>query len=141
MTPEGLARTHAAAFDGEGWPESDFARYLDDPNILLHGTDLSFVALRRAGPEAEVLTLASDPNCQGNGLATRNLERAMRILAHQGVKDVFLDVAEDNIPALALYARCGFTEFSRRHNYYKNGTTAICMKIVLSAASPADKTI
>ncbi|MEN8841547.1 MAG: N-acetyltransferase [Octadecabacter sp.] len=140
MTPEGLARTHAAAFGGNGWPEADFARYLDDPGILVHGTDLSFVVLRRAGPEAEVLTLASDPHCQGKGLATRNLERALRILAHQGVQDVFLDAAEDNIPARALYTRCGFTEFSRRYNYYKNGTTAICMKIVLSAASPADKT-
>ena len=140
MTPEGLAQTHAAAFGGKGWSETEFARYLDDPNVFLHGTDLSFVVLRRAGPEAEILTFATDPDCQGNGLATRNLERAMRLLAQQGVQDIFLDVAVDNIPALALYARCGFTEFSRRHNYYKNDTTAICMKIVLSAASITDQT-
>ncbi|AKS45067.1 ribosomal-protein-alanine N-acetyltransferase [Octadecabacter temperatus] len=138
MTPEGLAFTHAAAFGGNGWPEADFAQYLDDPNVFLHGTDLSFVVLRRAGPEAEVLTLASDPSCQGNGLATRNLERALRILAHQGVQDIFLEVAEDNIPALAIYTRCGFTEISRRPKYYKNGATAICMKIELSVASFPD---
>lgn len=140
MTPEGLARTHAAAFGGKGWPDADFARYLDDPNVLVHGTDLSFVVLRRAGPEAEILTLASDPECQGHGLATRNLERALRILGQQGVQEIFLDVAEDNIPALALYARCDFTEFSRRPHYYANGATAICMKTVLSAASPSDET-
>ncbi|SMX39111.1 GNAT family N-acetyltransferase [Octadecabacter ascidiaceicola] len=140
MTPEGLARTHATAFGGNGWPEEDFAQYLDDPNVFLHGSDASFVVLRLAGPEAEILTLASDPECQGRGLATRNLERALRILGHQGVQEIFLDVAEDNTPALALYARCGFTEFSRRPNYYANGATAICMKSVLSVASPTDET-
>jgi len=50
---------------------------------------------------------------------------------------VFLDVSDQNTAARALYARCGFTGFALRHNYYKNGTTAICMKAVLSPASPA----
>ena len=71
--PKDMASTHSAAFDGAGWPEADFARYLDDPTILIHGTNLSFVVLRLAGPEAEVFTLAFHPDCQGHGLATGNL--------------------------------------------------------------------
>ena len=131
MTPDGLARTHAAAFGGHGWPEADFAAYLNDPNILIFGTDQSFCILRLAGPEAEVLTLATDPDCQGQGRATENLRDALRSLATQNVEEVFLDVAEDNAPALALYARCGFHEFARRAAYYKTGATAICMKAEL----------
>ena len=137
MTPDGLSRTHAAAFDGHGWPEADFAAYLNDSTIHIHGTDLCFVVLRVAGPEAEILTLATAPDCQGNGLATKTLTSAIQTLTAQGVEDVFLDVAEDNAPALALYARCGFIEFSRRHNYYKNGATSICMKAQLCAPSSA----
>ena len=134
MTPDGLAITHAAAFDGAGWPAADFAAYLDDPAVLVHGTDLSFVVLRLAGPEAEVLTLASHPDHQGQGHATATFKNALRILTEHSVQEVFLDVADDNAPALALYARCGFTAFSRRRNYYKNGATAICMKVKLSHA-------
>jgi ribosomal-protein-alanine N-acetyltransferase len=132
LSPNELAATHAAAFGGTGWPAADFARYLDDPTALIHGTNDSFVVLRLAVPESEVLTLASHPARQGHGLATKTLQEALRILTSTDVQEVFLDVAEDNAPALALYARCGFTEFSRRHNYYKNGATAICMKTSLT---------
>lgn len=129
LAPEALAQTHAAAFDGTGWPATDFARYLDDPNILIHGTNLSFVVVRRIGPEAEILTLATHPDGQGNGLATRNLERALRVLAPLGVKDVFLEVSDRNNAALALYHRAGFITFSQRAQYYADGASAICMKL------------
>lgn len=132
LTPEGLAQTHASAFAGTGWPTTDFARYLDDPNVLVFGTNLSFVVIRRTGPEAEILTLATHPDCQGNGLATRNLESALRNLAPLGVKDVFLEVSDRNDAARALYCRLGFTAFSERAHYYANGASALCMKLSLS---------
>lgn len=132
MTPSGLAQTHDAAFGGKGWPAADFAGYLADPNILIHGDVRCFGVFRCVGPEAEVLTLATDPSVQGAGRATRMLRAALAALATRGVQEVFLEVAEDNSPARALYARTGFKQFASRTAYYDNQTAAICMKALLS---------
>lgn len=143
MTPEGLAQTHSAAFGGNGgWQVEDFAANLSDvfPHVYVFGTDQCFAVVRVLIDEAEILTLATHPDAQGKSRATVMLQDALNALVEMGVQDVFLEVADDNAPARALYARCGFAEFSRRHNYYKNGATAICMKTALSAACRTDKT-
>ena len=46
---------------------------------------------------------------QGIGLA----------LAARGADIIFLDVAEDNVPAIALYRRAGFYQHGRRSGYYR----------------------
>lgn len=128
MTAADLAATHAAAFGAAGWEEAEFARYLDDPTIFIAGDASCFAVLRVLGPEAEVLTLATAPDKQGNGHATAMLGAALTALKARGVAEVFLDVAQDNAPACALYARTGFETYAERRNYYRNGTTALCMK-------------
>lgn len=140
MTPDGLARTHGAAFPAKGWPAGDFATYLASDNMALLGDDSCFVVLRLAGPEAEVLTLATHPDTQGQGRATAMLGDALAWLGARGVVDVFLDVAEDNVAARALYQRHGFTAFATRKNYYKNKTSAICMKRTLCTVRPDETT-
>jgi len=138
VTPAGLARTHAAAFgDDNSWPARDFANYIDNPICLVLGNNSCFVVIRLAGPEAEVITLATHPEVQGQGRATKLLRDTLERLRAVNVQEVFLDVSDQNTAARALYARSGFTGFALRHNYYKNGATAICMKAVLSPASSA----
>lgn len=138
VSPHDLAATHKAAFGPQaGWGAGDFAGYLTDPKALVFGSGQCFALVRLAGPEAEILTLATHPDVQKQGRATNLLRNVLRHLEAVKVEEVFLDVSDQNTAARALYARCGFTGFALRHNYYKNGTTAICMKAVLSPASPA----
>ncbi len=137
MIPAALARTHRLAFGGKGWPAADFERYLRDKTILIHGNDTCFAVFRLAGPEAEILTLATHPDAQGKGRASAMLHDALNALTSERIEDVFLEVADDNTAAVALYARAGFVQFSTRRNYYANGASAICMKAVLSPASGA----
>lgn len=40
---------------------------------------------------------------------------------------MLLEVASDNAPALALYARSGYRELGRRSFYYRSGADAITM--------------
>ena len=136
MTPESLALTHAAAFGGTGWPAQDFQQYLADKTVLIFGDAECFAVMRVLGPEAEILTLATHPDKQGTGRATALLDGALAKLGTANVTEVFLDVADDNAAALALYRRCGFTQFATRNNYYASGASAICMKALLSPASP-----
>ncbi|MBU2991808.1 GNAT family N-acetyltransferase [Octadecabacter sp. 1_MG-2023] len=135
MTPEGLAQTHDAAFVGKGWPIADFATYLNDPKILVSGDDICFAVFRLAGPEAEVLTLATHPDEQGKGRAGVMLQKALVTLTDMQVEEVFLDVAEDNQAACALYDHTGFAPFARRDAYYASGAAAICMKVALYPTS------
>ncbi len=65
------------------------------------------------------------------------MQTALDALTALNVEDIFLDVAEDNAPARALYARLGFMQIATRNNYYASGASAICMKLMLSPASPA----
>lgn len=132
VSADGLAATHRAAFGPQpGWRVADFAGYLTDPTALLIGTDTCFVLVRLAGPEAEILTLATHPDVQRQGYATTLLNACLQQLKAANVDEVFLDVSERNTAARALYARCGFTSFAERKTYYKDGATAICMKAVL----------
>lgn len=129
MTPQALAATHRAAFGAaRAWPAEDFSRYLADPGVTIHGDTRCFAVIRRAGDEAEILTLATHPDDQGLGRATALLAAALAEEAARGVITVFLDVAADNEPARALYARAGFEAFAERKNYYAGQVAAICMR-------------
>jgi ribosomal-protein-alanine N-acetyltransferase len=56
----------------------------------------------------------------------------MRRLAGLGVRAIFLEVDEDNIPARRLYERAGFREVGRRKGYYQhesgNSATALVLR-------------
>jgi len=131
LTAEGLALTHRAAFEGKGWSEEDFRGYLKDSRTLIFGGDRCFAVVRLMAAEAEILTLATRPSTQQKGLATSMLKQALVHLRKVGVQAGYLALSAQNTAARALYARCGFTGCALRHNYYKNGATAICMKAVL----------
>ncbi len=138
MTDEDLALTHLAAFGpGKGWSAGDFANYLADPTALVEGDASCFIVLRLAGPEAEILTVATHPDVQGQGRAQALLTHTLDHLRNVGVEDVFLDVSETNAAALHVYKKAGFEAFATRRAYYRDGSAAICMKAALSAASSA----
>ncbi|MSU89547.1 GNAT family N-acetyltransferase [Rhodobacteraceae bacterium 2CG4] len=123
MTPEALAALHASAFSGppRPWTAEEFAGLLADPGVLLltAGAD-AFLLARIAGPEAEVLTLCTAPSARRRGLARRLLDRLDAVLARRGVEELYLEVAETNAPARALYAAAGFTARGHRKDYYSD---------------------
>ena len=104
---------------------------LDHPGAIAFATDVGFILMRQAADEAEVLTVAVVPDARRRGTGA-GLVRAACDEAHSsGVSAVFLDVAENNAGARALYARLGFTEAGRRSAYYADGANAIVMRRAL----------
>jgi ribosomal-protein-alanine N-acetyltransferase len=67
--------------------------------------------------EAEVLTLAVRPAQRRRGIA-RALVDAAALLASRTASAMFLEVADDNPAAVALYAQAGFAAVGRRAGYY-----------------------
>jgi ribosomal-protein-alanine N-acetyltransferase len=119
-----MAALHAASFR-RGWGEDELRSMLGDKAVLAHramqGSKLTgFIISRMAADECEILSVAVAASAQGRGLAGRLLHLHLRRLAGLGVRRVFLEVGEDNTPAIRLYSRAGFEQVSRRQGYYQD---------------------
>ena len=119
MTPDKLAATHARAFaTTRGWSALEFSSLMAGPGAILVGTATAFVLGRVIVDEAEILTLATDPAFQRQGLAQVALAGFEARACAAGAKTIFLEVAEDNDAAKALYARAAYVRIGRRPRYY-----------------------
>ena len=124
---EALARIHAASFETP-WCAADIAALLDSPGgfalAVSDATIRGFILARAISYDAEILTLAIDPEFRRQGLALTLTEAAARLAETLGARSLFLEVAADNPAAIALYAGAGFTEVGRRRAYYARKATA-----------------
>lgn len=114
---QALAAIHAEAFDTP-WSADAFAALLAQPGVMLEATPDGFVMVQAAADEAEILTLAVRPAARRRGVATALVEMGARRAELAGAGRLFLEVAEDNLAARALYARLGFEPVGRRPRYY-----------------------
>lgn len=112
-----LAALHARAFDAP-WPEDAFAQLLEQPGVMARIEPGGFILVRVVADEAEILTLAVAPEHRRQGLGRTLVEAALDQVAALGAERLFLEVAQDNAAALALYHGCGFVEAGRRRAYY-----------------------
>lgn len=115
--PAALAALHAEAFDAP-WDAASLSALLGSPGVFALEDGDGFVLIRVVADEAEILTLAVRPVARRGGLGGRLVEAAVASAAALGAERMFLEVAEDNVAARALYARTGFVEAGRRRGYY-----------------------
>jgi ribosomal-protein-alanine N-acetyltransferase len=120
-----LAAIHAACFPDESWSADAMRSVLAIPGTfgaLAPGGDeppAGMILARVAADECEILTLGVLPETRRAGIARRLLAGTLKRAAAAGARKVFLEVAEDNAPALALYAAMGFAAIGRRPDYYR----------------------
>jgi ribosomal-protein-alanine N-acetyltransferase len=120
ITPVQMAALHGACFNTTPppWSASAFAGLMDSPLVFTIGDTRGFVMGRAAAGEAEVLTLAIAPDARRQGLA-RQLMLAFHSAARSaGAEAAFLEVAQDNAAAVALYLSIGYAQAGRRRGYY-----------------------
>jgi [ribosomal protein S18]-alanine N-acetyltransferase len=118
-----LAQLHGASFH-RGWGEGEFESMLGESNTLVHRLRLGrktigFAVSRMGADEAEILSIAIDPRHRGRGLSRSLLLTHLGHLAGRGVRTIFLEVEENNRPAIRLYERIGFAVIGRRERYYR----------------------
>ena len=94
-----------------------FALQAGDPPV-------GFVLARVVADEAEILTLAIDPVGRRCGTGGALVAAAAGTALAMGARNLWLEVAEDNAAARALYAGARFEAAGRRPGYYrrKDGT-------------------
>lgn len=130
---ESLAAIHAEAFDVP-WSTSALAALIGQPGAILKVESDGFVLVQVAADEAEILTLAVRHQARRRGTASRLVSAAVDRASAMGARRLFLEVAEDNTPARALYAALGFETAGRRPRYYarKNGPAVDALLLVLN---------
>lgn len=119
MSPDILAETHQAAFSAtRAWSAQEFASLLDQSGVLASGDRRSFALVRVTLDEAELLTLATHPDHRRLGLGRKTLSEAEKTAQNAGAAHMFLEVAEDNTAARALYDTMQYVQVGRRPGYY-----------------------
>ena len=63
------------------------------------------------------------------GIGTDLVRAGLEVVRQSGVREVILDVAFYNEPAIALYQQLGFEQLSARQNYYGPGQHALILKL------------
>lgn len=117
-----IAGLHADVF-AEAWSASTICRLISAPGaialITVCGVDArGFLIAQTAADEAEILTVGVAKTAQRQGLAGTLIAALLERARHEGLAQIFLDVAEDNTAARALYGRHGFAVAGRRRGYY-----------------------
>jgi [ribosomal protein S18]-alanine N-acetyltransferase len=106
-----------------GRPRRDYVVLADADGLL------GYVGLDHGGEVADVMTIAVAPRAQGRGLGRLLLTALEERATARGARHVMLEVRADNVAALGLYERSGFTVLSTRRRYYQPGDVdAIVMR-------------
>jgi len=84
-----------------------------------------------AGDIAELQRIGVTAGMRRSGIATALLDEVVAEAPAAGANRLLLEVREDNAPALAFYAARGFIEIDRRPRYYRDGATAVVLRLPL----------
>lgn len=120
---ERLAMLHAQCFT-DCWSTAAMIEVMRAPGsfgfvVEIAQLPLCALALARcAADEAELLTIGVSPAWRRHGLARELIAAVSDEARARGARRLFLEVAEDNAAARALYADEHFTPVGRRPGYY-----------------------
>ncbi|WP_319412176.1 ribosomal protein S18-alanine N-acetyltransferase [uncultured Cohaesibacter sp.] len=137
-----MAEIHNKCFS-RGWTDSELQALLQDRLVeafVLRRTTMritdkpvGFVLARSVVDEAEILTIAVDPDHQNSGAGKQLMQEMIRFLYGNRIAKLFLEVDAGNKAALSLYQGLGFTKVGERKGYYHNdkgqASTAWIMQI------------
>lgn len=150
--PAGLSVRQAGPFDAfvlAGLHQSCFARAWDEAAMMQFTTSpealcligavagdagesaAGFLIARKAGDEAEILSIGVAPPYRKMGLGRALLRNALELLRAGGTKRLFLEVEEGNDAALRLYRSFGGEPVGRRAGYYSHGADAAILSLAL----------
>ncbi len=112
------------------WSRTQIEGELSHPCALVYGAFqeedgqanqlVGWSCLHFLAPEAELFKIAVWPQWQRKGIATALMDHIMYICREQSCSTLFLEVREQNLPAIALYKAAGFAQIALRKSYYSS---------------------
>ena len=123
------AKIHSLCFD-KGWSEEEFQKLLALPTSRLWMSGEGLLFCGEVADEMEILTICVLPEFRRQYVAKDLLGELFDYAKAHKIKRIFLEVAEDNIPAQKLYFGVGFKQTGRREGYYARkdkNVDALCL--------------
>ena len=97
----------------------------------VEGTVVGYAVASYAGDIAELQRIGVTRKARRTGIATALLDEVVAEGPGTGADRLLVEVRADNTGALAFYAARGFVEIDRRPRYYRDGSTAVVMRLPL----------
>jgi ribosomal-protein-alanine N-acetyltransferase len=133
-----MAALHAAAMTTpRPWSAAEFADLLATPGTFATGDERAFALGRVILDEAELLTIATHPEQRRRGLGRTMLAAFESEARDRGATIAHLEVAADNVPAIALYEAGGYRGTGLRRGYYRSADGARIDAVLMAKALPA----
>jgi ribosomal-protein-alanine N-acetyltransferase len=116
-------------FDQEAFSKQQLAYLINDYNSIglaarVNGEIASFaiaqVDIERNVPFGHILTVDITPAYRRKGIAQKILHEIETVFKKKGIKEIKLEVREDNIAALNLYRKLGYKKVGKLRQYYGN---------------------
>ncbi len=114
------------------WSQTGWATELTDESACIfcaeeNGRVIGFVSLRLALDVGEILNVGVHPSFLRRGIAEQLVDQALSWAREHGGKQITLEVAATNSPAVRLYQKAGFVQVGVRKNFYANQEDAFVM--------------
>lgn len=84
------------------------------------------------GEVTQIMTIGVDPQYQHQGIGRQLLQQLIDLSIQLDAVEMFLEVAVDNAPAIALYRDFGFIPLGIRKRYYPGNRDAYTMRLTLT---------
>lgn len=139
-----LSALHAGCFE-DSWSGQSMLEVIASPGVCAWLAAISaprslaptgllpagFAIIRVAAEEAELLSIGVIEAFRRKGIASRLIAHAIDHVGARGARNLFLEVAEDNAAAQALYREHGFTRVGRRPDYYRGRDGTVTAALTL----------
>jgi ribosomal protein S18 acetylase RimI-like enzyme len=128
---EALVALEHRSFSHDRLSRAQYRRHLASDSALvlvanggrhLYGSAVLF--FRRGTRVARLYSLATASEARGHGLGTALLDAAETAARRRRCRCLRLEVRTDNVAAIRLYERHGYTRTGRRTGYYEDGSDA-----------------
>lgn len=96
---------------------SDNSKYIV---AISKGEVIGFAGIKFALDQADIMNIVTRKDCRNKGVGTLLLREIISICKQFKANSIFLEVSEDNEPAIKLYKKIGFKNVGIRKNYYKD---------------------
>lgn len=117
-----------ACFPEDPWTAAMFAVNEQEGILLAReaGCLVGYLCHQEILDECHILNVAVHPDWRRRGIGVRLVTHLMQ--SRPVIRDWFLEVRENNGPAIGLYEKLGFRVIGKRLRYYRNGEHALVMQ-------------
>lgn len=114
----------------DSWSLKQFKSCLKNKNYITYTIYknkilVSFLIAQNLIDSLNILLIVTHSNYTNKGFASQLIEKLIK--ENPNLK-VWLEVKENNLPAIKLYKKFGFKQIHVRNNYYKDGKSALILE-------------